>query len=343
MMNTMESKRAVGTYRRGLWAALVAAALGLLLGGLASWWANRPETERERVAETTAMQPAAMGGAQTVVAGQPGSQPVVAVPAMGQAKPHPVRVGVTVSQYGATGPSWRGPPYGFGHTEQMITQLEDSDFDLVPVIEPGSAEKPETAAVLKKYFDPGTAILATDVAALAKLDVLVIVNYSNVRQEVLDAFVEATSQRGVSILLVSRLGTVTPGYHEDVAHLHGLEKAVYGWNEVEVSCKVVQAHPLIPKLATGDTLQLVPNGGYGVLPEGATALIEVIDMQDVVNPSGRLKEEVKFCPLYVSQFGKAKVVGVQWSQHLNTPRALMPPKGNIYVRCVNYLAGRPLD
>jgi len=265
------------------------------------------------------------------------------LPAPVRVAPAVLRVGITISQFGATGPSWLGKPYGFGQAERVITQLQDSEFDLVPVIEPGSAEAAETAAMLKKRFDPGTAILGTDVAALAKLDVLVIVNYANVKQDVLDAFVEATSKRGVPILLASWFGFATPGYTADVAHLHGLEKAVYGWNSGAVECKVVKTHPLIPKLAEGDTITLAPNGAYGVLPEGATALIEVMDKQTIGHPDGRLKEDVKFCPLYVSQFGKAKVVGLHWAMYMNTPRAVEGGKENIFVRCVKYLVKRPLE
>ncbi len=254
-----------------------------------------------------------------------------------------IKVGVIVSYYTATGPSWIGQPYGYKDQLCRIEELNDPDFELYPVIEKGTAAIGEMPAILKQYFPKQTTIInGYDADELKKLDVVFAHMIFNMKSEMSVALMRAV-QDGLGYVQQSG-GAVNPGYSAENTALAGMSEAEYGWNPHEVDCQVVGEHPLLGALS-GDKnaiISLKPNGHFGMLTKSGIPLLRVTERKNVYVPRGR-RVNADFYPLYVSQLGKGRIVGIGFAHYEPTPDDLeFATKDQFFIRCIQWAAGREL-
>ena len=227
--------------------------------------------------------------------------------------------------------------------KQVLEQMRNAEVELVAVIEPGTEEAGETSDMLHAYFKKGTAVSMYDAKALEKLDVLLVVNCWDIHQEALDA-IETAGKAGLHLIVVSGVGIAAPETNEQTQRVAGIDGAIYGWNPKEVVCKVVKAHPLLGDIKEGTQIKLKPNGMFGWMKD-ATTLVEVGKMGDIWVPESEKKKEagMSFAPLYISQIGKGKIVGIGWAAWVAIPEEIdLATDGRFYERCALWLAGRAL-
>jgi hypothetical protein len=259
-----------------------------------------------------------------------------------EAAQHRLKVGVTICEWGATGPSWLGTPYGYGQAREVIRQLRDTSVDVIPVIEPDTEAKVETKAVLDQLFKDQKTLSMYDAKALQNLDVLVVVNCWGIHQEALDA-IEAAAKDGLHLIVVSGVGIAAPETNEQTQRIAGIEGSIYGWNPKAVRCVVTKPHPILGDLKEGAEILLCPNGMFGNLKDVST-LVRVASMDDIHVPERKKKEEeMALAPVYISKLGKGQIVGVGWAAWKPLPEAIEDATdGRFYERAVLWLAGRPL-
>jgi hypothetical protein len=136
---------------------------------------------------------------------------------------------------------------------------------------------------------------------------------------------------------------VTPEFTPQVTGLNGFEEAQHGLGQGAGLGKVVAQHPLLGNLKMGRTIRLAPNGAYGKLSAGGVGLIELAEGKfSPVGTNVRQRDDFVFCPLYVSQLGKGRIVGCSFSEPV--PAELNAATGGKFtVRCVKWLAGREIN
>jgi hypothetical protein len=259
-----------------------------------------------------------------------------------------VRVGVTISEYSANGPSRNGQPVGLPHARIVIDALQGPRFDLIPIVEKGTRQQGDTKTLMDHYFENKPWIDMNDADALSRLDVLFVVNCPNMKQDSLDA-IEKAVKSGVPLIAGSWFGYMNPGYTDQVTRLHGMDKAAFGRAFHQVKTKVMKSHPLLGTLKEGDEIDVKPNGVYGFLTRGEPLLqlpnLNEIPVTDGV-PQANFNQEAGmiFAPLYISSLGHTKIVGINWAMYDDVPKALSDATRNdFYARCVLWLAGRPLE
>jgi hypothetical protein len=267
----------------------------------------------------------------------PGGTPVVV-------NPDQIRVGVYLSDFSATGPHRQAQPYGYQAQLRAVHTLRDGSIRLIPVIEPGSARRAGLPRVLSANF-PGEAPLdASKASDLQKIDVLVATAAANVPDSVTSAISERVRQ-GMG-LLQRQFGYLTPGYNGQTSELNGFGRATFGWSATPVDCEVVGSHPLLGDLSgkVGQTISLVPNGAVGELR--GIPLLRVTDMKRVmiVNADHPVGTGEYLYPLYISQLGRGKIVGIGYTQGKEIPPELEAANHDrFYIHCVQWLAGKPLQ
>jgi hypothetical protein len=257
-------------------------------------------------------------------------------------EPAKIRVGVIVSEFTATGPTWIGTKYGYDSTVRATKELIDPSIELIPVIESGSETDEALNAVLSKYFPGKKPVIAVDTAHLAGLDVIVAVRICNAPDDLLNA-VEGRVKEGAGLLIRRCFGVVTPEFTPQVTALNGFVEGQHGLGRGKASGKVIAQHPLLGKLQTGRSIKLGPNGAYGQLAPGGVGLIELAE-GDVapIGANARQRDDFVFYPLYISQLGKGRIVGCSFTEPV--PAELNAATGGKFTcRCVKWLAGRPLD
>jgi predicted DNA-binding protein (UPF0251 family) len=259
----------------------------------------------------------------------------------------PIRVGILVSEFTATGPHYTSNTYGYTH-KSMVVALRDSSTELYPIIEPGTQSDAKIASIIRTDFAGRTPIDGSRVEQLSTLNVIASCRGCDMRPEVLDAMESAVRDDGIGLLIWSGLATVTPGHNPQVDHLNGLQEGQYGWNSKAVECQVVAAHPILGKLSDniGVTAQLTPNGYYGALQPGATGLIRISNPVDIWPVGEDLKtdrEDFVFYPVYVSSLGKGKIVGCSFALWKSTRPIDQLVGGSFMLRSVKWLAGRAVD
>jgi RNA polymerase sigma factor (sigma-70 family) len=263
----------------------------------------------------------------------------------------PLRVGILVSHATATKPAETTQPASHRLTDVAVKALHDPSMDLYAVIEPGTAKLPDMVEVLAEHFEAGHVIDGADPRALATLDVLVTFATTNMRPEVLKAMREAVTG-GVGYLRVQDLGCASPGRGEDINSLLGISRIGCFWRPLRTKCQVVAPeHPLLAGLVADDSLDALPIGSFSG-SFGAVNGQPLIAAKGAGNRysgiPGRLYSPVDldmrghtFYPMIVSQLGEGKMVACQWYR---VPPAIdKATHGRFYIRCVNWLGGRPLD
>jgi beta-lactamase regulating signal transducer with metallopeptidase domain len=254
-----------------------------------------------------------------------------------------IRVGVMLSEFTATGPSWVGNPYGYTSQKRIVVELQDESVELYPVVEPGTVQTKALAAILAETFPGKEPVNGADAAALRTIDVLVISRCGNMRDEVLAA-IETAVKHGLGLLIRQTMGNVTPEYTPTVVALTGMTEAQYGWKPMPaVKCEAVGKHPVLGRLdgKIGTHVTVRPNGTYGLL--AGIPLLRIEDMQ-VISPVGSMgqhPDDYVFYPLYLSQLGKGRIVGCSFVGYAEAPADLeRAASGKFTVRCVTWLAGR---
>ncbi len=233
-----------------------------------------------------------------------------------------LKVGVLVSLYTATGPNLGGRPYGYSHAN-VAGELKDESLQLIPIIEPDSENDADLATVVKEKFPDaeGQVFRADDKNALATLDLIVLARVPNLKDEVIEG-VKTAVDGGVGLLVVGRVGNVTPGYtNKGVCELVGMTEAVYAWNLKPQPCEVLASDdPLIKNVPQADTWEATPAGAMGKLKEGSKALIKLSATDALKFPGDQEKTSVEgdYNVLYLTSLGKGPVLVCAWSA-LPTP------------------------
>ena len=258
--------------------------------------------------------------------------------------PEQIQVGVYLSDYSATGPHRQAAPYGYPSQVRPIRSLRDPQIHLVPVIDPGTANKPALRRILTANFQGEEPLDASKVSDLQKIDVLVSTAASSVHDDVTQAINQRVRQ-GMG-LLQRQFGYLTPGYDEQTNELNGFRQATFGFSQTPVECEVVASHPLLGDLSgkIGQTISLVPNGAVGELK--GIPLLRVKDMRRVmlVNANEPVGTGQYLYPLYISQLGQGKIVGIGYTQGKDIPPELESANHDrFYIHCVQWLAGKPLN
>jgi hypothetical protein len=258
--------------------------------------------------------------------------------------PNQIQVGIYLSTFTATGPHRSNRPYGYENQLRPVKFLRDPSIHLIPVIEPGTFGSAEMTKVLWQNFPAVHPLDASSVEDLRKLDVLIATAAADVPDNVLNAMDQSVRQ-GMG-LVQRQLGYLSPGYTPLVNELCGFSAGSFGWNPKSVDCEVVATHPLLGDLSgqIGKTISIIPNGTVGKL--SGTPLIRVKDMQLVklVAADHPLGTGEYLYPLYISQLGQGKIVGIGFTQVEPMPEILQSAHGGrFYIHCVQWLAGRPLN
>ena len=260
----------------------------------------------------------------------------------------PVRVGVMLSQFTASGPYLTSVPYAYkdGYLEMDRALRTDPLIELLPIVEPGSMNDPDLIAALKTSFKGEPTIDATKLDQLATLDVIVCPRVWNETPEVMNA-IETTVSKGTGLLIGAGFAMQTPGPGGQTDRLNGVVEGCWAMsNPVEVECDVIADHPLLGKLTKGSKVNLEPNGECGLLVVGAIPLIEVSN-QDEMRPVGTaqpIRAGYVAYPLYISTLGKGKIVNCAFTVWKPPPGDLQDATGGRFmIRCVKWLTNQPLD
>jgi RNA polymerase sigma factor (sigma-70 family) len=260
----------------------------------------------------------------------------------------PVRVGIMLSQFTATGPYLTSVPYAYkdGYLEMHRALRTDPLFELIPIIEPGTTDDIDLQAALKTSFKGEHALEATNRNQLATLDCIICPRVWNETPEVMNA-IEAAVANGTGLLVGAGFALQTPGPGDQTNRLNGLTEGCWADTYPEdTECTVIAEHPLLGKLTNGAKITLQPNGECGLLAPGATPLIKVSD-ESLIRAVGATHEiplNYKFYPLYVSTLGKGKIVNCAFTVWRPPPDDLQnATNGRFMIRCVKWLTNQPLD
>jgi hypothetical protein len=226
-----------------------------------------------------------------------------------------------------------------GYSIQIVGELSRGDFDLVPILEPGTASVPEMKKLLDLWFKDKSPVDVFDPEALKKLDVIVAPRIWMLPDEALAA-IEAAVKSGTGLLARNGLGCMRPGSGPEVSRLSGFTESAFAYNPHPMECEVIGSHPILGKLAgkIGQSLQITPNGTWGIPNAQTIPLIKVKDMKTFSDFAGG-DQSMPFYPLYVSQLGKGRIVGCQFPAWSMMPKDLMSATDQEFnIRAVLWLA-----
>lgn len=282
-------------------------------------------------------------------------------PAIANPDASAIKVGVLLSEFTAT--SWHASvdgQYGLTHQTIYARLRQLPRIKLYTIVEPGT--NPELAKELPGLMKYGWLIDGSQAKALEKLDVIVADHDWHMRPDVLNAIDEAV-QHGVGFLHQSGFGVLTPSFNQQVCSLIGMNGARWFEHPRPAVVRVVAEHPVLKGLKVGNEIHgrafygaigaidgtpLI--AGFGLSGGGdghASEFFQYIAKKrhsPTTQPSSAnsFDEGPVFCPVYISQHGKGRVIGCQW--HNEPPRELDPSDdGSFYLRCIEWLAGREVN
>jgi hypothetical protein len=264
-----------------------------------------------------------------------------------------LKVGVIVSLYTATEPSWLGRPYGFKHAD-AAKDFDDPSVELYAIVDPDTQGDEQVLEALKTYFPAGRQdrlIDGSDAKALAQLHAIVALRAWNMHDAVLAAIDEAVKS-GVGLVNAAAMGTVTPGFTSPlVSELAATTNARYAYNSrpqpVEILEKDFLPAELLPKPADGAPggdgaeaavdaeLKVKPNGAMGALKVGATPILKLKDRTGVGLDPNAVAGDVEFYPLVVADHGKGRIIVC--NMHDPPDWLKQAADGKFYLRCVESL------
>ncbi len=267
-----------------------------------------------------------------------------AAPAATPATGPQIEVGILLSDFSATGPHRQATQYGYQTQLRAVRYLRDPSIHLVPVVEPNTEKKGQLPRILAQNFAGQKALDVTDPDDMRNVEVLSATAAGNLREDVIKAI--TTRVRGGMGFLERQPGYITPGYNAETNDLCGFTNGVFGWSPNPVECEVVGNNPLLGDLAgqTSKTITLIPNGTVGQLK--GIPLLRVKQMKQVmlVAADHTVSTGEYLYPLYISQLGKGRIVGVGFSQGRDVPEALdAANQGRFYIHCAQWLVGKPLN
>jgi len=258
------------------------------------------------------------------------------LPMQSSSNPEAPKVGVFMSHFSATGESMLDKPYGYFHqfSRETVRMLDEANYDIYAVIEPGTALLGELPSMLQEMELQGKTIDSANADALSTLNVIVAMESTSVHESTLAAFSTAV-KRGTGLVIKSGLGVMAPGSSTpSVMELTGLDGGSYTWGGGEMrSCKVVHEHPILGGIKQGTEVMLEQLSGLrgrsGSIANG-TSLIAPPDAYS----SG-------FSAMYVRDHGNGRIVCMHWF-------ALVHPglpfgQYGIYLRSINWAAKRDVE
>jgi hypothetical protein len=276
----------------------------------------------------------------------------------------PIKVGVLVSQYTATGPCWTSnrKQFGFMRARQGMELLKDSAIDLYAVVDPGTDLHGEIVGAIRGM--PSDHIIdGGDAAALRKMDVIVSYFQWNLPDAVVAAMVQAV-QDGTGLLVQGGAGIYRPGFTSDVQKLVGISDGFEVYDMTATPCTSlphspipdldafaeqplmiptitgvaghIDGTPLMQAKALNDDVIVIQWEGHSKLP--TTQIVASPLAQATTQPA--TQPTVMFYPLYVSQLGRGKIVVCQWESMPAEWRDAT--KGRFHVHAVEWLAGRQI-
>jgi RNA polymerase sigma factor (sigma-70 family) len=274
----------------------------------------------------------------------------------------PIKVGVILSEFTTTG--WhtsKDNMYDLARHQTIYFRLKRlPQVQVYAIVEPG--KNPELEKQLPGLMEYGWLLDGSVPDALRKLDVIVADHDWHMRPEVLSA-VDHAVQDGVGFLHQSGFAALTPSFDEQVCSMIGMRNANWFEHPEDAVAYVVAEHPVLKGLKVGDAIHgrayygaigpidgtpLV--AGFGMRNSGDSAASELGQhIADELHRSATQPSSADafahgdvFCPIYISQHGKGRVIACQWH---NSPPDELDPKDNglFYLRCIEWLAGRPVD
>ncbi|MBA3273941.1 MAG: hypothetical protein H0T11_08750 [Chthoniobacterales bacterium] len=249
--------------------------------------------------------------------------------------PGPLKVGVIISKFTATGPNWGGAPYGYTHAN-IAKALAVDGIELHAIVEPESEGDAALVAALAENFPADVPLLdGHDEEVLKTLDVIVGQRIANMQDEMVAA-IHGAVNAGTGLFIAQTFGTVTPGYRDEVCDLFGMESAAYAFNAVPLACDVQAADPLLEGTEdAGVDWQAQPSGTAGILREGVTQLVAISDVSAVQFRRNQ-DPEFQLPLLYFTHHGKG---GIVVSNFKDLPEPLLNLTGDpFFVRCVKRAA-----
>jgi Leucine-rich repeat (LRR) protein len=265
-----------------------------------------------------------------------GARPGNKVAPQRSSNPDAPKVGLVMSHFTATGPHWISRPYGYSNqeTEDSARALNEANYDVYAILEPGTAGLGELPGILHKHGLTTKVVDCSDANALAQLDVIYVCSLTNVQSGMLVAL-DSAIQAGTGLVNVATMGNVTPGdLNPMIERITGLERPTYTWGGFQESkCPVLVSHPILGNLKPGAMFTL--NTLNGSRSESGV----VRDATILLGTPANYPET--YPVLYVRDHGKGRIVRAQWH------RALQPgipfPGFSFYVRCINWAAHRDVD
>jgi hypothetical protein len=230
-----------------------------------------------------------------------------------------------------------------GYSVQIVNELSRGKYDLVPILEPGTASEPAIARLLTTWFAGKTPLDVTKAESLKALDVIVAPRIWFLPDDA-RAAIEAAVTDGTGLLARNGLGCMEPGSGEEVSRLSGFSESQFGYNAHPMACEMLAPHPLLGKLSgqTAKTIMITPNGTWGVPGAKTVPLIRVKDMDAFRAFFRGGGDDWTFYPLYVAELGKGKIVGCQWPAWEPMPKDLAAATDNQFnLRAIEWLARSP--
>jgi hypothetical protein len=263
-----------------------------------------------------------------------------------------IKVGWVVSLSTIEQPKGHGTTR-FDSVTALVKRFADPEIDLYAIIEPGTESDEKIVKPVTENFPADHVIDGTDVKTLSTLQVIVCSRDWAVKDEVLEAIAKAI-EGGVGLLRHLPLHAASAEQTAISDKLQCVSDSEQFHERGASECRVVCDHPLL-----GDFRAALEDGAMSITalngPRGIVHGTPLIVLESDVSSLGGLDSGGKpvegkqvtapadakiFCPLFVSEIGKGKVVACQWD---GPPKALIKASENrFYIHCCQWLANRPI-
>ena len=274
----------------------------------------------------------------------PASQPAPA--------PDAIKVGWVVSLSTFQYPKGHGNTR-FDSVNVIIKRFRDPQIDLYAIIEPGSESHEDVIKIVSDFFPADHVLDGTSAETLKTLSVIVASRDWAVNDQVLEAIATAV-ESGVGLLRHMPLRAASAEQTDISDKLQCITGPEDFAERAATECRVVADHPLLgdfPNTLEDRKLTMTLLSGSRGIVHGTPLIVLETDVSalDNLDPQGKPVEgktvtaptDAKiFCPLFISEIGKGKVVACQWD---GPPKGLAAAtKNRFYIHCCQWLANRPI-